>query len=97
MAEFRLCAIANGIDKGEVLSVHVKEGDSVDNYDLVLLLEIEKAVLEVRIYEAGRVAKVHVKPGDILEVGHAILTFEPCDGGAAARAQMAGNARLDVG
>lgn len=42
VAEFWLYAIANGIDRGEVVSVHVKEEDSVDNYDLVLLFEIER-------------------------------------------------------
>jgi len=74
--EFKVPELGENIDSGDVVSVLVKEGDTIQANQGVIELETGKAVVEVPCPHAGKVAKVHVKAGDSVPVGATLLTVE---------------------
>ncbi|MGL4813133.1 MAG: dihydrolipoyl dehydrogenase [Beijerinckiaceae bacterium] len=66
-----------------VIEVLVKAGDTIKADDPILVLESDKATMEVPAPSAGKVVAVTVKPGDKVSEGTVILTLE---GGASAAA-----------
>lgn len=59
-----------------VIETPVAPGDTVAEGDTVLVLESDKATLDVPADRAGRVVSLAVKPGDRLGMGALILTLE---------------------
>jgi pyruvate dehydrogenase E2 component (dihydrolipoamide acetyltransferase) len=74
--DVKLPKLGEGADSGVVVTVFVKEGDTIAKDQAVIELENEKAVASIPSTAAGVVAKVYVKPGDKLSVGQRILTLE---------------------
>ena len=60
---------------GKILSVKVNIGDSVNNGDLVLLLEAMKMENEVFATASGKVTEVRVKSGDSVNTGDVLLVI----------------------
>lgn len=60
----------------EVTEVLVSEGDSLDVEQSIIVLETDKASVEVPSSHAGKVVAVLVKEGDELKTGAAILELE---------------------
>ena len=60
---------------GKVLSVKVSVGDSVQDGDLVLLLEAMKMENEIFATGSGKVAQVRVSPGDSVNTGDVLLVI----------------------
>ena len=85
--EFKLPDLGENIASGDVVSVHVSEGDVVKPGQALLEVETDKAVIEVPCPPGGRIAKVLVKKGDTVKVGQALVTLE--SGAAAAAAPAA--------
>ena len=73
-------------DAVDVIEVLIKAGDSVENGQSVLVLESDKASMEVPADIAGTVANVSVKVGDKVKPGDLIATLS---GAAAAPAAAA--------
>jgi len=73
--DIKLPTLGEGADSGIVVTVFVKEGDTIAKDQLLLDLENEKAIASIPSPGAGTVAKVHVKAGDKLSVGQRILTL----------------------
>jgi pyruvate dehydrogenase E2 component (dihydrolipoamide acetyltransferase) len=73
--ELKLPDLGEGVEEGDVVGVHVTEGDTVEKDQTVIEVETEKAVLPVPSDTAGKVSKVHVKEGDTISVGATLLTF----------------------
>ena len=73
-------------DAVDVIEVLIKAGDSVENGQSVLVLESDKASMEVPADIAGTVANVSVKVGDKVKQGDLIATLS---GAAAAPAVAA--------
>src|SRR5437899_5049022 len=83
--DFKLPDLGEGLSEAEIVRVLVAEGDLVSEDQAVLLVETEKAQVELPSPFGGHVAKVHVKPGQRVKVGSVLLSFG--DGqGAAGRA-----------
>jgi biotin carboxyl carrier protein len=61
---------------GRIVSVDVKEGDSVEAGVQVLVLEAMKMNTPVTAAKAGKVTKIHVAAGDVVEEGQALLDVE---------------------
>ena len=61
--------------KGEILSVRVSEGDSVNEGDIILEVETDKAAVEIPSPYTGVVEEIRVKPGDTVKVGDVVMTF----------------------
>ncbi|EKZ97340.1 Dihydrolipoamide dehydrogenase, partial [Cupriavidus sp. HMR-1] len=68
-------------DAVEVIEVLVKAGDTVEEEQSLIVLESDKASMEVPSSAAGKVVDVKVKVGDKVAKGTLICTVE---GGAAA-------------
>ncbi|MGC8841704.1 MAG: 2-oxo acid dehydrogenase subunit E2 [Candidatus Sumerlaeaceae bacterium] len=83
--EVKLPALADGVEKADVLNVLVKEGDIVQLDDPIIELESEKATVAVPSPAAGRVSKVLVKAGDKVQVGQVIAVLEEAETATAAQ------------
>jgi pyruvate dehydrogenase E2 component (dihydrolipoamide acetyltransferase) len=73
--EFKLPDLGEGIHEGEILSVRVSEGDRVNEGDIILDVETDKAAVEVPSPYTGVVEEIRVKPGDTVNVGDVMMTF----------------------
>lgn len=60
----------------EVIEILVKEGDSVQENDSLLVLESDKAAMEIPSPRSGVVKKIIVKVGDEVNKGDEIFSFE---------------------
>ncbi|MEW6667388.1 MAG: dihydrolipoamide acetyltransferase family protein [Thermodesulfobacteriota bacterium] len=72
---FKLPDLGEGIHEGEVLSVRVSKGDRVQEGDIILEVETDKAAVEIPSPYTGAVEEVLVKPGDEVKVGQVLMTF----------------------
>jgi len=92
--DVKLPKLGEGADSGVVVTVFVKEGDTIARDQPIIELENEKAVASIPATAAGVVAKVFVKAGDKLSVGQRILSLgesgQPSGGAPAASARDAG-------
>ena len=70
-------------DAVDVIEVLIKAGDSVENGQSVIVLESDKASMEVPADSAGTIASVAIKVGDKVKQGDLIATLS---GAAAAPA-----------
>ena len=60
---------------GKILSVKVNVGDSVNNGDLVIMLEAMKMENEVFATASGKVTEVRVKSGDSVNTDDVLLVI----------------------
>lgn len=74
--DFRLPDLGEGITEGEVVKWKVKEGDHVEEHQVVLEIETDKAIVEVPSPRSGRVLKLGVKEGQIVNVGATLMKIE---------------------
>jgi pyruvate dehydrogenase E2 component (dihydrolipoamide acetyltransferase) len=69
-----------GVDKATVAEILVKVGDSVAVDDSLVLLESDKASVEVPSTSAGIVKSITVTAGDVVSEGSALIELEAEDG-----------------
>ena len=60
---------------GKVLNIKVNVGDSVNNGDLVLLLEAMKMENEIFATASGKVTDIRVKSGDSVNTGDVLMVI----------------------
>lgn len=72
---FLLPDLGEGVHEAEVLAVHVAAGREVNEGDVILEIETDKAAVEIPSPFSGKVEKVLVKAGDLVKVGEAMLVF----------------------
>jgi pyruvate dehydrogenase E2 component (dihydrolipoamide acetyltransferase) len=72
--DVRLPKLGESAEGGAVVSILVKEGDTITKGQTILELENEKAVAPIPSTAAGVVSQIRVKEGDRLSVGQVILT-----------------------
>lgn len=58
---------------GEILSINVKEGDSVKRGDQLLVIEAMKMENEIFAESDGIIKEIFVKPGDYVETGQKLI------------------------
>ena len=80
---FPLPDTAEGLTEAEILSWHVKPGDTVTVNQIIIEIETAKAAVELPCPWAGVVTELHVQPGETVAVGTPILTIDVDPGGAA--------------
>jgi pyruvate dehydrogenase E2 component (dihydrolipoamide acetyltransferase) len=76
---FKLPDLGEGIHEGEVLAVPVTAGQGVNEGDIILEVETDKAAVEIPSPFTGSVQEILVKPGDIVNVGDVMMTFSGGD------------------
>src|ERR1700689_1152687 len=79
--DLKLPPLGEGVDSGSVVSILVKEGETIQKGQGIIELETGKAVAPVPSSSAGKVTKMIVSVGDKISVGQPILSRE---GGAPA-------------
>ncbi len=72
--------LGEGIEGAEVSEVSVKTGDTVNPDDTILVLESDKASMEIPAEVNGTVKEISVEPGDELKTGQLIMKIEIVDG-----------------
>jgi 2-oxoisovalerate dehydrogenase E2 component (dihydrolipoyl transacylase) len=86
MKTFNLPDLGEGLQEAEIVSWHVKEGDTVKVDQPLLSVETAKAVVDVPSPWTGKIAKLYGKAGDIIPTHSALVDFD-IEGGAAAPAK----------
>lgn len=71
---FRLPDLGEGIHEGEIVDVLVKPGESITEGQPLLIVETDKASVEIPSPFTGVVETVHVQPGQVVRVGDSLVT-----------------------
>ena len=82
MAEFRMPSLGADMEAGTLVDWNVKAGDRVRRGDIIALVETDKGLIEVEVFEDGVVETIHVQPGTRVPVGTPLAFISP-EGGAA--------------
>ena len=88
MIEFKLPALGENIDQGDLVRLMISPGATISEGQAVMELETDKAVVEVPSSVSGTVKDVLVKEGDKIKVGQVIFRAEN-NGAPAADAKSA--------
>jgi pyruvate dehydrogenase E2 component (dihydrolipoamide acetyltransferase) len=73
-------------DEVEVIELCLKPGESLEENDPLIVIESDKASMDVPAPFAGKLVKFEVAVGDSVKSGQLIAVIEPVSGGAAERA-----------
>ena len=63
-------------DPVDVIEISVKVGDTISAEDTIIVLESDKATVEVPAPQGGKVAAISVKVGDRVKEGDAVMELE---------------------
>ncbi|MGC9523260.1 MAG: dihydrolipoamide acetyltransferase family protein [Anaerolineae bacterium] len=73
--EFKLPDLGEGIHEGEVLAIKVEPGKQVQEDDVILEVETDKAAVEIPSPYSDVVTDVRVEEGDVVHVGDVMMVF----------------------
>src|SRR5258706_8850076 len=82
--EFKLPALGENIEQGDLVRLMVAPGTTVSEGQAVMELETDKAVVEVPSSVSGTIKDILVKEGDKIKVGQVIFTADNNGSSAAA-------------
>jgi pyruvate dehydrogenase E2 component (dihydrolipoamide acetyltransferase) len=85
-SEITLRKLKEGVDSVEVTEVLVKPGQVVEKDQPLIVVNADKANMEVHAPMAGKVVELKVKPGDEIKVGAVYCVIEGTSGAATAAA-----------
>ena len=92
-ATIAMPALSSTMTEGKISEWLVSVGDKVSSGDMVLVVESDKADMDVETYEEGFIAKILVGEGDVAPVGAPVaILCEKAEDIEAAAAQGAGGA-----
>jgi pyruvate dehydrogenase E2 component (dihydrolipoamide acetyltransferase) len=74
--EFKLPALGENIEQGDLVRLMVAPGANVSEGQAVMELETDKAVVEVPSSVTGKITEILVKEGDKVKVGQTIFTAD---------------------
>jgi pyruvate dehydrogenase E2 component (dihydrolipoamide acetyltransferase) len=74
--EFKLPALGENIEQGDLVRLMIAPGATVSEGQAVMELETDKAVVEVPSSVSGTVKEILVKEGDKIKVGQVVFTAE---------------------
>jgi pyruvate dehydrogenase E2 component (dihydrolipoamide acetyltransferase) len=73
--EFQLPDLGEGLTEGEIVEWLVKEGDPIEENQVFVKVETDKAVLEIPSPRKGMVLQIGATAGDTVQVGQVILVI----------------------
>ena len=76
LKEVLLPDLGEGIDSADVSEILINPGDSVSIDDIILVLESDKASMEIPAEDAGVVKEVFVNAGDEVKTGAPLISIE---------------------
>ncbi len=74
--EIKLPELGENISGGTVVSILVKAGDMVEENQILMELETDKAVIEVPCEVSGKIKEIPIAEGDDIKVGQVILSVD---------------------
>jgi len=74
--EFRLPDVGEGLTEADIVSWHVKPGDTIEDGQVIVEIETAKAVVELPSPYAGTVTGLLVSEGQTVDVGTPIITVD---------------------
>src|SRR3989338_4452862 len=75
ITEFKFPDVWEGITEGEVVSILVKEGDSVRADQPLFKIETDKAIVDIPSPKDGVILKIHVKEHTTIKVGDVLVSI----------------------
>jgi len=82
--EFRLPDLGEGVHEGQVIAIHVTEGQQVREDAPLMEVETDKSAAEIPCPVTGRVKTIHVSEQQLVRVGDTMITFATSDATAPA-------------
>ncbi len=76
MKIFKLPDLGEGLQEAEIVTWHVKTGDTVAADQPLLSVETAKAIVEIPSPYAGQIARLFAQPGDLVHLGAPLVGFE---------------------
>jgi len=73
---FKLPDLGEGVHEAEILAVHVTTGQHIEEGEVLLEVETDKAAVEIPSPVTGTVGKITVKSGDFAKVGDILIFFD---------------------
>lgn len=89
MSEVKVPEMGESIREGTISKWHVKEGDRVNQGDVLAELETDKVNIEISVEESGVVEQLLSKEGETVQVGETIARIGSGEGSALAPAPAA--------
>ncbi|MGF7047485.1 pyruvate dehydrogenase E2 component (dihydrolipoamide acetyltransferase) [Paenibacillus sp. DS2015] len=74
--EYRFPELGEGLHEGEIIKMHIKQGDKVTDDDIVMEVQNDKAVVEVPCPVNGTVLEVLTKDGQVCRVGEVVAIID---------------------
>ena len=79
MYTFKLPDLGEGIQEGELLAWHVKEGDEVKEDDPLCDMETDKAAVTIPCPKTGTVHRLGARVGDMVQVGQTLAEIKTAE------------------
>lgn len=96
--EFKLPDLGEGLTEGEIVKWLVREGEAVEEGQVFVQVETDKAVIEIPSPRKGVVLKLAAAEGETVQVGSVIIVIgEKGEARAASPPESAGKPRPSVG
>ncbi|CAM3768352.1 dihydrolipoamide acetyltransferase family protein [Parendozoicomonas haliclonae] len=76
MKYFKLPDLGEGIPEAEIVQWHVREGETVQEDQIIVSMETAKAVVDVPSPCEGVVIRQFGQPGDLIHTGESLVEFE---------------------
>lgn len=89
MAEFRMPSLGADMEAATLTEWMVEPGDIVKRGDIVAAVETSKGIIDIEIFDAGRIEELLVLPGTEVPVGGPLAVYAPVGGESAAPTPVA--------
>ncbi|EKF99209.1 dihydrolipoamide branched chain transacylase, putative [Trypanosoma cruzi] len=76
---YKLADIGEGIQKVDVVTVFVKPGEKIEEFDKICEVQSDKALVDITSRYAGVIRAVHITVGESTLVGHPLVDIEVDD------------------
>ncbi len=77
MTDFKMPSLGADMDRGKVVEWLLKEGDPFERGGVIVLVETDKGIIEVEIWDGGTMEEIVVGPGEEVAVGTVIARYRP--------------------
>jgi pyruvate dehydrogenase E2 component (dihydrolipoamide acetyltransferase) len=75
VTEFKMPSLGADMDRGKVVEWLLKEGDPFERGGVIVLVETDKGIIEVEIWDSGTMEEIVVGPGEEVAVGIVIARY----------------------
>jgi pyruvate dehydrogenase E2 component (dihydrolipoamide acetyltransferase) len=74
--KYKFPELGEGLHEGEIVKWHIKAGDAIEEDQIIMEVQNDKAVVEVPAPVTGKVIELKVEEGTVSVVGDVVATFE---------------------